>query len=197
VIEKIVALHSSRDWAISEPGVATLRTLGQAGCFDALLAAHTLAWKQLWEMCDIGLEDPFLLPPPAAIKGITFDPGDPSHVLASGEGGILQSRNNGATWTRPLGDVDYRFYFQTVFDPQDARIIYTASWAKEFELPQPLVFEISTDSGASWAAYRLNEPGLFGGAWSVSAVVEDGRTVVYLGLFLGGIMKVLLPPDGD
>lgn len=135
----------------------------------------------------------FLLPSPAVIKGITFDPTDPDHVLASGEGGILQSRNNGASWTRPLGDVNHRFYFQTVFDPQDARIIYTASWAKEFELPQPLVFEVSTDSGASWAAYRLNDPGLFGGAWSVSAVVEGGRTVVYLGLYLGGIMKVLLP----
>jgi photosystem II stability/assembly factor-like uncharacterized protein len=138
----------------------------------------------------------FLLPAPATIKGITFDPSDPNHVLASGEGGILQSRNNGASWTRPLGDVDYRFYFQTVFDPRDARIIYTASWAKEFELPQPLVFEVSTDSGASWAAYRLDEPGLFGGAWSLSAVVEDGRTVVYLGLYLGGIMKVLLPSEG-
>lgn len=138
----------------------------------------------------------FLLPAPAAIKGITFDPSDPNHLLACGEGGILQSRNNGATWTRPLGDVDYRFYFQAAFDPRDARIIYTASWAKEFELPQPLVFEISTDSGASWAAYGIDDPSLFGGAWSVIAVVEDGRTVVYLGLFLGGIMKVLLPADG-
>lgn len=57
VVEKIVALHSSRDWAISEPGVAALRTLGQAGDFNALLAAHSLAWKQLWEVCDIELED--------------------------------------------------------------------------------------------------------------------------------------------
>jgi photosystem II stability/assembly factor-like uncharacterized protein len=140
--------------------------------------------------------DKSLLPAPAVIKGITFDPSDPNHVLASGEGGILQSRDNGASWTRPLGDVDYRFYFKTVFDPQDVRIIYTASWAKTDPL-QPLVFEVSSDSGASWAAYRLDEPGLFGGTWSVSAVVEEGRTVVYLGLFLGGIMKVLLPSDGD
>jgi alpha,alpha-trehalase len=57
VIEKIVALHTSRDWAISEPGIAALRALGQAGRFDALLSAHALAWKRLWEMCDIGLED--------------------------------------------------------------------------------------------------------------------------------------------
>ncbi len=55
-VEKIVALHSSRDWAISEPGLAALRTLGQAGRFDALLAAHELAWKHLWQICDIELD---------------------------------------------------------------------------------------------------------------------------------------------
>ncbi len=58
VIEKTVALHTSRDWAISEPGLAALRTLGQAGRFDTLLAAHSLAWKHLWETCDIQLEIP-------------------------------------------------------------------------------------------------------------------------------------------
>lgn len=57
VVEKIVALFSSRDWAITEPGVAALRTLGQAGRFDALFAAHALAWKHLWERCEIELED--------------------------------------------------------------------------------------------------------------------------------------------
>lgn len=57
VIEKTVALHSSRDWAISEPGLASLRTLGKAGRFDTLLAAHALTWKQLWDLCDIDLEN--------------------------------------------------------------------------------------------------------------------------------------------
>lgn len=57
LVEKIVALHSSRDWAISEPGVAALRTIGHAGRFDALLEAHALAWKHLWEMCGFELED--------------------------------------------------------------------------------------------------------------------------------------------
>lgn len=56
-VEKIVALHSSRDWAISEPGLAAKRTLGHAGRFDALLAAHALAWNHLWDGCDIGIAD--------------------------------------------------------------------------------------------------------------------------------------------
>jgi photosystem II stability/assembly factor-like uncharacterized protein len=142
------------------------------------------------------LFDSSLLPPPSTITGITFDPTAPAHVLASGEGGILQSFDNGATWTRPLGDVDHRFYFEAAFDPQDARTIYTARWLKNTGLPQPLVLEVSADAGASWAAYELSDPELFGGALSVSALVEDGRTVLYLGLDRGGIMKVLLPSGG-
>jgi alpha,alpha-trehalase len=54
-LEKVVALHTSRDWAISEPGLEVLRTLGRAGRFQALLDAHALAWHQLWELCDIEL----------------------------------------------------------------------------------------------------------------------------------------------
>ena len=57
VVEKIVALRTSRDLAISEAGVAALQTIGHAGRFDALLDAHALAWKHLWEMCDIELDD--------------------------------------------------------------------------------------------------------------------------------------------
>ena len=56
-VEKIVALHTSRDRAISEPGLEVRRTLGHAGRFDELLAAHTLAWKHLWEDCDIEIKD--------------------------------------------------------------------------------------------------------------------------------------------
>jgi hypothetical protein len=163
---------------------------GQNAIEQMMLRRHDLASGMTT------LFDSSLLPPPSTIKGITFDPTDPDHVLASGEGGILQSRNNGATWTRPLGDVDYRFYFETAFDPQDARTIYTARWVKNTGLPQPLVLEVSADAGASWAAYELSDPDLFGGTLSVSAVIEDGRTVLYLGLDRGGIMKVLLPSGG-
>jgi alpha,alpha-trehalase len=57
VVEKILALHTSRDRAISEPGLETLRTLGHAERFDQLLASHELAWTHLWETCDIDLDD--------------------------------------------------------------------------------------------------------------------------------------------
>jgi alpha,alpha-trehalase len=55
--EKIVALHTSRDLAISEAGLEAKRTLGHAGRFDALLDAHAIAWRHLWNDCDIDLKD--------------------------------------------------------------------------------------------------------------------------------------------
>lgn len=135
-----------------------------------------------------------LLPAPAVIDSINTDPRDPNHVLASGEGGILQSFDNGTTWRRPLGDVNHRFYFQTAFDETDPDVIYTAGWTKT-ELPQPLVLEVSRDRGASWTSFEHNPPGLLGGVWSLIVVPEEGRTVIYVGLDRGGIMKIIMSPD--
>ena len=53
--EKIVALHTSRDWAIAGAGLEAKRTLGHAGHFDELLAAHEIAWRHLWEDCEMEL----------------------------------------------------------------------------------------------------------------------------------------------
>ncbi len=55
--EKVVALHTSRDLAIAEAGLEAKRTLGHAGRFDVLLAAHQTAWRHLWDDCDIELND--------------------------------------------------------------------------------------------------------------------------------------------
>lgn len=56
--DKSVALHTSRDWAISEAGLEAKRSLELAPEFDAALAAHTLAWRHLWSDCDIELDGP-------------------------------------------------------------------------------------------------------------------------------------------
>ncbi|MDX3077767.1 glycoside hydrolase family 65 protein [Streptomyces sp. NPDC088354] len=48
VVEKTVALHTSRDPAISDPLHAALDRVGRAPDFSALLATHTAAWEQLW-----------------------------------------------------------------------------------------------------------------------------------------------------
>ena len=55
-VEKIVALHTSRDRAISEPALAAEEALRDAGRFGELLERHALTWAQLWRRCDLVLE---------------------------------------------------------------------------------------------------------------------------------------------
>jgi trehalose/maltose hydrolase-like predicted phosphorylase len=55
-IEKIVALYTSRDHAMSEPALAARQALAPSRRFDDLLERHGLAWSHLWRRCDIILE---------------------------------------------------------------------------------------------------------------------------------------------
>ena len=55
-VEKVVALHTSRDRAISSPALAAEETLRESGRFAALLKDHARAWSQLWRRCDLVLE---------------------------------------------------------------------------------------------------------------------------------------------
>ncbi|MBC7173189.1 MAG: glycoside hydrolase family 65 protein, partial [Polyangiaceae bacterium] len=55
--EKVVAIHTSRDRAIAEPGLASKEAISRAGRFDELLEPHRTAWRHLWEDCDIELHD--------------------------------------------------------------------------------------------------------------------------------------------
>jgi trehalose/maltose hydrolase-like predicted phosphorylase len=56
-VEKVVALYTSRDHAISEPREAAERAIAGAGDFGDLIESHALAWKALWDRCDIELRD--------------------------------------------------------------------------------------------------------------------------------------------
>jgi alpha,alpha-trehalase len=57
-VEKALALHSSRDNAISECGLAARHAVAVAGGFDELLATHAQAWEQLWRRFDLAIERP-------------------------------------------------------------------------------------------------------------------------------------------
>jgi alpha,alpha-trehalase len=56
-IEKVVALTTSRDPALSEPRHAACRAVGKAPGFDGLLEKHELAWHVLWRRFGIELEE--------------------------------------------------------------------------------------------------------------------------------------------
>lgn len=54
-VEKVAALCTSREPAISEPGEAVLADVNEAGSYDELFAGHRLAWAQLWGRCQLDL----------------------------------------------------------------------------------------------------------------------------------------------
>jgi alpha,alpha-trehalase len=47
-VDKVISLYTSRDSAISEPGVEAQTWIGRLGSFDELLESHKLAWDLLW-----------------------------------------------------------------------------------------------------------------------------------------------------
>jgi len=55
-LEKVAALYTSRDQAVSECGLAAGKAIRRAAAFDALAAAHGLAWKHLWRRFDVHME---------------------------------------------------------------------------------------------------------------------------------------------
>ncbi|HSN55979.1 MAG TPA: hypothetical protein VLT32_15000, partial [Candidatus Sulfomarinibacteraceae bacterium] len=55
-IEKVVALTTSRDRAMSECGLEARKALDRAGDFDSLLAEHRRAWEHLWRRFDVDYE---------------------------------------------------------------------------------------------------------------------------------------------
>jgi alpha,alpha-trehalase len=56
VVEKIVALHTSRDRAISSPDLASAEAVAAAPRFEALADSQRLAWSHLWRRCNVKLE---------------------------------------------------------------------------------------------------------------------------------------------
>ena len=54
-VEKVVALYTSRDKAISEPSLDAAENIAVAPDFEGLLERHRQAWQKLWSSADIGL----------------------------------------------------------------------------------------------------------------------------------------------
>ncbi len=55
VVEKLVALYTSRDHAVSEPVAAACTAIQRVGSFSALFARHVQAWRHLWRRFDVHL----------------------------------------------------------------------------------------------------------------------------------------------
>ena len=56
-VEKIIALYTSIDKAISESSIEACKEVDRAAGFDELLERHILRWNHLWKRCRIAIED--------------------------------------------------------------------------------------------------------------------------------------------
>ncbi|WP_219941621.1 glycoside hydrolase family 65 protein [Iamia sp. SCSIO 61187] len=56
-VEKVVAVYNGRDNAVGRPLESARQALVGVGTFDTLLYMHELAWKHLWERCEIDVVD--------------------------------------------------------------------------------------------------------------------------------------------
>lgn len=135
---------------------------------------------------------PGLLPNPSVAFSVRFPTGTPRRIVVGGEGGIVQTTDEGSSWKVVLSDQD-RFYFDVLQDPLRPSRLVTASWLKNFDTPQHLVTQVSEDGGASCVSHRHPDPNLFGGAWSMFVAIEGGRTMYYVGLYRDGVMRVEIP----
>ena len=55
-VEKLVALYTSRDSAVSECGLDARKAIGRGPRFGDLLASHAMIWRQLWRRFDLELD---------------------------------------------------------------------------------------------------------------------------------------------
>lgn len=72
-VDKVVALHTSRDAAISEPLDAVLDRAANAAGFEELLVTHRLAWQRLWHRASLEV------------------PGEAGHILRFHQFHLLQT----------------------------------------------------------------------------------------------------------
>lgn len=56
-VQKVVAMFSSRDPAISDPGLEAQEALGRSVKVFNLYEAHIQAWDRLWDVCGITIDD--------------------------------------------------------------------------------------------------------------------------------------------
>ena len=56
LLEKLASFYTSRDHAISECGLEARKAIARVDRFDAVMAEHVLAWKQLWHRFDVHIQ---------------------------------------------------------------------------------------------------------------------------------------------
>lgn len=132
-----------------------------------------------------------LMPSPSVVTSVRLVAAEPQRALVCGEGGIIQTRDDGTTWTPVFVNSEHRFYFDVLQDPAKPGRWVSAGYAKT-DAHQPLRIAISDNDGASWRELEHPDGGIFGGALSMNLALEDGGSVFRFGLSGGGIARVVI-----
>ena len=161
---------------------------GQGALEDPVLLAFS---RLSGERIDHSAAVESLLPRPSTVERVRFYPNNEDLVYVMGEGGLIASSDYGVSWHPVLVNDRSRFYFDLVIDEQSG-VMYTGGWDKNFADPQPLVLEISSDSGLTWTAAEHDDPSLQGGIYSLVLWEQDEAKRLFLGLQGGGVYEARL-----
>lgn len=178
------------DWGYASTGMPAL-TPGARGeiWFGGQNAIEQLVLGR-WSPGGLAVWDR-LMPSPSVATSVRLVPGEPLRALVCGEGGIIQTRDDGRTWTPVFVNGEHRFYFDVLQDPAEPRRWISAGYRKT-DTPQPLRIAISENDGASWRELDALDDRYFGGVLSMAVSVENGRSVFRFGTSGGGVVRVLL-----
>ncbi|NVK54540.1 MAG: hypothetical protein HWE26_02905 [Alteromonadaceae bacterium] len=160
--------------------------------FDVLSSQPDTYTEGTETVIDVSGED--LLPVPSTIRSIVPVNAKEGDFVATGEGGLIRTIDNGISWQPVRTNTTSRFYFDLLIHPDRPNLWVTAGWNKNFENPQAFVVEVSLDSGESWREFAWeNFEGnvIFGGVRSM-AWANTSTNEVYFGTTRGGIISVAL-----
>ncbi len=179
-------LASGLDFVRLSPLTGDIWAGGQNGIEGFNLIKYSKATNQ-WQTWQNLIESP------STAKDLAFDKNNSNRLIIGGEDGIIQTQDNGTTWTTLKHESHAgRFYFGVDFDQDNSNIIYATSWLKNFDDPQPLILYVSENGGTSWKEYKYADDQLFGGVWDMVQMKEGETTKLFLGLYKGGVFEVTL-----
>lgn len=198
----LTSLDSGRDWQPLLPEqptnpVVSLFVLRHPVTGDIWSGGYNeqlQPWLQAWS-ADTGqpLVATSVGKTPGRVRHLSLDPERPATLLLSSDEGLWRSEDYGQQWNFLQAPPANRMYPTLLHDPRNADWVYTSSREINNTGSQRLIFEMSQNRGTNWTRYYYPGNNLQGGTQSMLAVIENHKTVVYLGLAGGGIVKINMP----
>lgn len=86
------------------------------------------------------------------IHHLAYHPTRSKEMIYSAEGHLGKTTDRGKTWKKIIPSETHFYYYKTIYDPKNPKIIYTTGIRNTPEY-YPLTVFISTDSGDTWSKF--------------------------------------------